>query len=137
MLDEADQTIGGEGVVVQIDETKLGKRKYHRGHRVEGVWVVAGVELTAERKIFLVRVQNRTADTILNIIREHVLPGSTIQTDMFRSYSQITPILGFQHQTVNHSKFFKDPVTGVNTNTIEGNNNALKMMIRPRNRTEE
>jgi hypothetical protein len=32
--------IGSPGIVVEVDETKLGKRKYHRGHRVEGVWVV-------------------------------------------------------------------------------------------------
>ena len=50
--DEEDTVIGGEGVIVEIDETKLGKRKYNRGHRVEGVWVVGGVERTAERRVF-------------------------------------------------------------------------------------
>ena len=39
-----DMVIGGLGVVVEIDESKFGKRKYHRGHHVEGVWVVGGVE---------------------------------------------------------------------------------------------
>ncbi|KAG1135447.1 hypothetical protein G6F37_013960 [Rhizopus arrhizus] len=39
---------GGPGVDhVQIDESKLGKRKYHRGHRVEGVWVLGMVEAIA------------------------------------------------------------------------------------------
>jgi hypothetical protein len=33
-----------------MNKTKLVKRKYHHGHRVEGVWVVAGVEKTAEKK---------------------------------------------------------------------------------------
>ena len=36
--------VGGEGLIVEIDETKIAKRKYHRGHRVEGAWVVGGVE---------------------------------------------------------------------------------------------
>lgn len=136
-LEENDQTIGGNGIIVQVDETKLGKRKYNRGHRVDGVWVFAGVEITEERKIFLVRVQDRTADTLLDIIQRYVKPGSIIHTDMFRSYSQITSRLGFQHETVNHSKHFANPINGVNTNTIEGNNNAIKILIKPRNRTKE
>jgi ISXO2-like transposase domain len=83
-LEEVDQTIGGDGVVVEVDETKLGKRKYNRGHRVDGVWVMAGVEKTAQKKVFLVEVQDRSAETLLEIIRTHVLPGSIVHTDMFR-----------------------------------------------------
>ena len=36
--------IGGEGKIVEIDESKFGKRKFHRGRRVDGVWVFGGVE---------------------------------------------------------------------------------------------
>ena len=43
MLDTDDGILGGEGIMVQVDETKLGKRKFHRGHRVDGVWVIVGV----------------------------------------------------------------------------------------------
>ena len=31
-----ENKIGGEGIIVAVDETKFGRRKYHKGHRVEG-----------------------------------------------------------------------------------------------------
>ena len=34
--------IGGQGKIVQIDETKVGKRKYNRGRMVEGHWIIGG-----------------------------------------------------------------------------------------------
>jgi hypothetical protein len=43
-LDDEDQVIGGPGIIVEVDESKFGKRKYNRGHRVDGVWVFGGVE---------------------------------------------------------------------------------------------
>jgi transposase-like protein len=136
-LSEIDQQIGGQDIVVEIDETKLGKRKYNRGHRVDGVWIVAGVEKTEQRKVFLIRVQNRKADTLLGIISRYVLSGSIVHTDMHKGYAQIQSSLGFIHNTVNHSKGYKNPITGFTTNTIEGTNNALKIMIKPRNRTRD
>ncbi|KAG0439867.1 hypothetical protein DMUE_2144 [Dictyocoela muelleri] len=44
--------IGGEGVKVEIDETKFGKRKYNRGRQVDGVWVLGGVERSNGEKFF-------------------------------------------------------------------------------------
>ena len=57
-----DGVIGGPGMVVEVDESKFGKRKYHRGHRVEGVWVVGGIERTEQRRAFLVPVPDRKAE---------------------------------------------------------------------------
>ncbi len=66
---------------MEIDESKFGKRKHHRGHRVQGVWVVGGVERTADRKLFAVTVEDRSARTLLQIIVDNVAPGSILYTD--------------------------------------------------------
>src|SRR5271169_1637137 len=47
-----DRCIGGEGVIVELDECKIAKRKYNRGHHIEGVWILGGVERTEERRTF-------------------------------------------------------------------------------------
>jgi len=136
-MDMVDMVIGGEGIEVQIDETKMGRRKYNRGHRVEGVWVLGGVEKTAERKVFAVPVSDRSERTLIPIIRKHVAKGSIIVTDCWKAYSSLGIGSYYGHQTVNHSKTFKDPVTGAETNTIEGNWAAIKYGIPKRNRTEK
>ncbi len=38
LLSKEDK-IRGKGQIVEIDESKFGKRKYHCGHHVEGSWV--------------------------------------------------------------------------------------------------
>lgn len=136
-VNENSLKIGGQNIIVEIDETKLGKRKYHRGHKVDGVWIVAGVERTTEKRFFAVEVESRDTSTITNILRKFVLPGSIVYTDCWKAYKPSTEFLSLVHCTVNHSKYFKDPITGVHTNTIEGCNNGLKTLIKPRNRVKK
>jgi hypothetical protein len=66
-LMEREHPIGGPGKIVQIDESKFGKRKYHRGHRVEGQWVFGGIE-EESRRSFMVAVEKRDESTLLPII---------------------------------------------------------------------
>ena len=64
-LENQREKFGGKGKVVQIDESKFGKRKYHCSHRVEGQWVFGGIEdSTRTRKSFLVVVDKRQKDSI-------------------------------------------------------------------------
>jgi transposase-like protein len=135
-LDEENSKIGGEGIIVELDESKFGKRKYHRGHRVDGVWILGGVERTAERRLFLVPVESRDSTSLLNVIADHVLPGSIILTDMWKGYAGLSAA-GFTHLVVNHSLHFTDPQTGVSTNTIEGTWNGVKLTIAQRSRVRE
>jgi hypothetical protein len=49
-LDEEQCTIGALDIVVEIDESKLGKREYNTGHRVDGVWVFGALSKLQRRK---------------------------------------------------------------------------------------
>lgn len=106
MLEDCDTVIGGPGIVVEIDETKMGKRKYHRGHRVEGVWVFGGVERTPERKFFAMTVSDRTAETLVPLIQRHIHPGSIVHSDCWAAYNGLES-QGLVPRTVNHSRFYK------------------------------
>ncbi|GFX80061.1 putative transposase-like protein [Trichonephila clavipes] len=55
VLDHVELTsskIGGVGKVVQVDESKFGKRKFHKGRHVEGQWVFGGVERDSGKQFF-------------------------------------------------------------------------------------
>ena len=67
-MDIPEGRIGGVNVVVEMGESKFGKRKYHHGHRVEGVWVVGAVERTPLRRMFAISVDDRSRETLHAII---------------------------------------------------------------------
>ena len=49
--------------------SKIGKKKYHRGHVVEGQWVFGGIE-EESRKCFIVTVEDRSEATLLQVIKD-------------------------------------------------------------------
>ncbi|KAF8789088.1 hypothetical protein HNY73_007062 [Argiope bruennichi] len=92
--------IGGVGVIVEI-----GERKYNRGKRVEGKWVLI-----------------EWAETLIEITkkcfaREHRPLG-------------LLEILQLVNGRRIRSKNFKDPITGVHTNSIEGTWSAIKSKMK-------
>ena len=97
----------------EIDESVFGKRKYNKGHAVKETWVFGGVERTGKRRLFGEVVEDRTAKTLLEVIKRRVANGSIIYSDMWASYNGIEKELKMEHCSVNHTKYFKDPVTGV------------------------
>jgi transposase-like protein len=126
------EKIGGIGKVVEIDESKLGKRKYHRGRFVRGQWVFGGVE-RGSGKTFLVAVPDRTAATLVAVIKEWIEPGTTVISDCWAAYRSLRNE-GYEHRTVNHSITFVDEATGAHTNTIESTWRHMKAVMNPYNR---
>lgn len=119
------EVLGGPNKVVEIDESKFGKRKYHRGHHVEGQWVFGGYERGTGR-VFMVAVEDCKAETLVPLIERCIAPGTTIISDCWKSYDLLDQ-QGFEHLKVNHSVTFKDPETGAHTNSIESSWRHAKM----------
>ena len=126
---EQGEPIGGDNVEVEIDETKIGKRKFHRGKRVEGQWVFGGCQKDDSDKMFLVPVPCRTKDVLLPLIQRWILPGSVISSDCWKPYMSISNLPeNYTHRKVNHSIGFKAE-DGTCTNTIEGSWRHLKRSL--------
>lgn len=69
-----------------------------------GCWVLDMVYTSSKNcRIFV--VENREASILINIMKEHILIGSEIHTDCFRSYADLATE-GYTHKAVNHSVEF-------------------------------
>ena len=69
---------------------------------------------TGSRKVVIIPVATRDADTLLRIIREWILPGTTIYSDGWAAYGGINGMMEqgqrlYQHDWVNHSYNFINP----------------------------
>jgi transposase-like protein len=76
-MEGCSEKIGGPSKTVKIDESKFGRRKYHRGHPIKGQWVFGGVERES-CKTFLVPVPDTTADTSMAVITAWIEPDTTV-----------------------------------------------------------
>ena len=125
---DRSEAIGGNGVEVEIDESKFGKRKYHKGHRVEGQWVFGGREKYNKKKFFMIPVHNRKQNTLIPIIKKWIKPGSIIHSDCWKAYNKLASI-GYTHITVNHSKEFVNKENLACTNSIKSDWHHAKLCM--------
>jgi transposase-like protein len=134
-MEGCSEKIGGPNKTVEIDESKFGRRKYHRGHPVKGQWVFGGVERESG-KTFLVPLPYRTADTLKAVIDAWIEPGTAISSDCWGAYRDLDA-QGYAHRTVNHSTGFSDQRSGAHTYTIERTWHHVKAFLRLYNRKRE
>jgi transposase-like protein len=116
--------MGGNGGVVEIDETYIGRKdgfevKRGFGHK-NAVFTL--VERGGSARSF--HVEDATKDTILPIIRANLNRETHVMTDEANRYSKIGSEFA-KHDVVDHSRGeygYTDRETGtkINTNTIEG-----------------
>lgn len=123
MIDETE-TIGGldenqNPIVVEIDESIFFKRKYNRGRLRSAQWVFGAVERNS-KKCFLVPVENRTKETLLEIIRQRIRPGTRIISDGWRAYRDLVNDGNYEYSFVIHEDNFVSPNDpSIHTQNIE------------------
>jgi hypothetical protein len=61
--------------------------------------------------------------------------GSCVYSDRGAAFNHMAAVTKGTHQTVNHSKTFVDPKTGVHSNTVEGRNKQMKEFLKRSGRT--
>jgi len=82
LINSPNYCFGGAGVIVQIDESLVAKRKYNVGHLVQPQWVF-GLYDTATKVGHIQLVDDRSAGTLIPIIQRFVRPGTTIFSDQW------------------------------------------------------
>lgn len=103
--------IGGEGRIVEVDETVFAKHEHVSGKVVRSQWTVAGI-CRETGQSFLKMVPDRSANSFLDAIKENVSDGSIIYAYSWKGYkaSQLEAA-GFPQLTSNHRLNFVDPST--------------------------
>ena len=81
----------------------------------------------------MVTVGDRSAATLIPLIKHYILPGSKVITDGWKSYGTLQQE-GYIHGTVNHSIEFVNSQAGDHTQTIESMWRAIKRSL-PRSGT--
>ncbi|KAG0439403.1 hypothetical protein DMUE_2449 [Dictyocoela muelleri] len=102
---------------VQVDESLFCRRKYNKGRWKKQIWVFVGIEKNTDKCFFRI-VNNRSQETLLLIINHEIDKGSEIVSDLWKAYINVGKN-GYGHFTVNHKKYFVDPITKRNTQKIE------------------
>ncbi len=125
----SDRDLQLEGPTVEMDETYYGGvRKKGHGRPMRGDKTKIPVVGIVERKGRAIAraTQDVTGATLLPLVRDYVLPESTVYTDEYKAYGGIENIhkpdganAGYIHRRINHSA--KVYVHGdIHTNSVEG-----------------
>ncbi|KAG0436537.1 hypothetical protein DMUE_4177 [Dictyocoela muelleri] len=94
--------IGGEGIIVEVDGSNFGKKKYQRGGCSRWCLDIRAVKRTDSRRIILKKCKTRNSDTIISFLRQFIHLGSIIFSDGWRGCNNLN-IHFYGHFKVNNS----------------------------------
>jgi transposase-like protein len=127
-----NEMIGGPGTIVEVDESLVARRKYNRGRATSQKWVFGGIQRQVDGtcNAFVEFVQDRRETTLLAIIQKRILCGTTIISDGWAAYRNLSKH-GYFHHVINHSQNFVDPINpSIHTQRIENHWKHLKAWLK-------
>lgn len=121
-------SLGGEGMVVEIDEARFGGKKLRLGRLPKVKQWILGMKERVTGRIFLFKLPDRSARTLSSFVTKHVRPCTSVFTDCWRGYSGLAR-LGYRHHVVNHSVEHVNSIDGTHIQTIERTWRELRNLI--------
>jgi len=117
---DGDDTLGGDGTEVEIDETFIGGARPGKGpgRHLENKTIVLGM-LQRGGDVMTRIVSNVRKTTLLPVIEENVEKGGKVHTDHLASYVALRD-MGYSHERVNHNAGQYVGKTGTHVQSIEG-----------------
>jgi transposase-like protein len=124
--------LGGNGGIVEVDETYIGGKarnmhaKVRRRRNVKDIGAKSMVMGAIERggKVYAQVVSNRKKETIKEVIFPAIEHGTTVHTDEFPAYIYAAKDAEFEHKVINHLERYVDG--NIHTNGIENFWSCLK-----------
>ena len=100
---DGDAPLGGQGVIVEVDETYVGgKSKGIRGRGSKGKTIVMGM-VERDGKAIVKVIPNIKAKTLHDTIEANIEQGTEVHTDQLHSYNHLEK-RGFDHRRVNKDR---------------------------------
>lgn len=119
--------MGGAGVIVEIDETLLVRRK-NSGRRLSQVWVFGSIERESKKKFVVPLVgRGRSADTLILFIKQYIKMGSIICSDGWAGYRNLKDYV-YEYLVINHSE--RPSFPHIHTQNIERLWRAMEEWVR-------
>ena len=98
---------------IEVDESYFGgTRKGKRGRGAGGKVPVFGL-LKRGGRVYTKIIPNASAETLVPIIEQKVIPDSIVYSDCWRGYNALD-VSEFKHYRINHSKLFADKHNHIN-----------------------
>lgn len=104
---ENQNSIGGAGIIVEVDETVIVHREYERGRALSQIWLLGGVERLTKKKFVIplagpIGKQRDNQGTLLPLVKRFVHAGSVVMTGQWGAYQKLKDH-GYTHHVVDDS----------------------------------